>query len=555
MERMWRLILHGPVVDLIALVPVTAIIVLATRLPIVQFRHVRCSFAAPVACAAALWIGPISSIIGVLIASLIDARFSVRDRNARIRALKSGVALAGAGVSAAIIRMAWQALEGPIAPRGHLFLVAWLNAAPVVLAFLGGYAAFSGLLDGTSRGEKRRIGAGSASPQSHRRPRKFVRLRSGVTLLGFVPLFLTVPFATVYGWFALAPLLILLAAEGALIRRAVEFSSLKRQLSVSQAMAHAGLADTATAEPTALLYRFLHLAQHLVHSDRSIVWMIDDETGEIIPAVGLPNMGEFAGLRIRLGEGLIGSAADRTRPLIVSDAARTSRRGEQEPAADSWLLYPIISQQKVLGVAQWTRPASVPFTPEEAARLEGLVPHVGLAVESMRAKNRMRELAATDGLTGLYNHRRTCELLRDEMRRAERYNRPLSVLMLDVDSFKSFNDTHGHQSGDQLLKSIAQILRAGVRTVDRVGRYGGEEFIIVMPETHKDDAFMLAERIRSVVEQQAFVVIDGEEIHRTVSVGVASYPEDGLNPQQVIERADQALYRAKDAGRNRVVWA
>jgi diguanylate cyclase (GGDEF)-like protein len=197
----------------------------------------------------------------------------------------------------------------------------------------------------------------------------------------------------------------------------------------------------------------------------------------------------------------------------------------------------------------------MPFSPEDAAQLEGLVPHVGVAVESLHARNKMRELAATDGLTGLYNHLRICELLRDEMRRAERYNRPLSVLMLDIDSFKSFNDSYGHPAGDQLLRSVAHLLRSGVRTVDKVGRYGGEEFIIIMPETHKDDAFMLAERIRSTVEQKAFIVVAGEEIHRTVSVGVASYPEDGLNPQEVFTRADEALYRAKDSGRNRVVWA
>jgi len=91
--------------------------------------------------------------------------------------------------------------------------------------------------------------------------------------------------------------------------------------------------------------------------------------------------------------------------------------------------------------------------------------------------------------------------------------------------------------------------------VDRLGRYGGEEFIIVMPETHKDDAYQLAERIRSKVEQNAFIVVAGEEIHRTISVGVASFPEDGLNPTEVVSRADEALYRAKDSGRNCVVWA
>jgi diguanylate cyclase (GGDEF)-like protein len=127
--------------------------------------------------------------------------------------------------------------------------------------------------------------------------------------------------------------------------------------------------------------------------------------------------------------------------------------------------------------------------------------------------------------------------------------------MLDVDSFKAFNDTYGHPQGDNLLRSIASILQANVRSVDFLGRYGGEEFLIVLPETAKDDACRLAERIRGAVEEQAFVIVEGEAIRRTVSVGVASYPEDALNAGELVQRADEALYRAKRAGKNRVLWA
>jgi len=529
--------------EIISFVPCVAVILLARRLPVVQIRSVRLHYASVVVCAIVLWIGAVCGALGALAACWIDARIFLHARSSRIAAFKSGISLAVAAAAAAFVQAASVPPPDTSLPAARLCLAAWMSTMPVLLTFLCVYGMAS-LLAGLTR-KRNRL-----------QPRPVpAKIRIGLAISGFVPLALVVPIGVFFGCWAAMPLLGLLVAVGLLIHRAFEIARLRTQLSVSQAMGLASLADAATAEPTALLYRFLHLAQNLVHSERSLVWLVNDATDEIIPAVGLPDMGEFAGLRARLGEGLIGAACDRTRPIIVSDVARTAMSASDEPAADSWLLYPIVSQKRVLGVAQWTRPAGTPFSAEDAEQLEALVPQVGVAVESLRYRNKMRELAATDGLTGLLNHRRIGEMLRDEMRRAERYNRPLSVLMLDVDSFKSFNDAYGHVIGDQLLRSVSQLLQSGVRTVDKVGRYGGEEFIIVMPETHKDDAYLLAERIRTAVEEQAYVVIAGEEIHRTISVGVASYPEDGLNPQEVVERADSALYRAKDAGRNCVVWA
>jgi diguanylate cyclase (GGDEF)-like protein len=224
-------------------------------------------------------------------------------------------------------------------------------------------------------------------------------------------------------------------------------------------------------------------------------------------------------------------------------------------ASGAWLLYPIVVHEWVLGVAQWTRPVHRPFSKADIARLDALVPQAAIALENVRIRAAMQRQAATDGLTGLWNHRKMQEILRDEMRRAARYHRPISILMMDVDSFKTFNDMYGHPQGDELLRQIAAILGTNVRTVDYVGRYGGEEFIVVLPETLKDDACRMAERIRCSVEEQACLIIDGNPIRRTISVGVAAYPEDALNPGELVQRADEALYRAKHAGKNCVIWA
>lgn len=160
-----------------------------------------------------------------------------------------------------------------------------------------------------------------------------------------------------------------------------------------------------------------------------------------------------------------------------------------------------------------------------------------------------RRLANTDGLTGLFNHRHMHERLAQEIERAERYGRPLSVVMGDLDHFKRFNDTHGHPRGDELLILVAQTLRQVSRAADIVARYGGEEFTLILPETPASDAGVLAERARQAIDQ---IEIGGNR-PISISLGVASY-SPGLSQETLIESADAALYAAKHRGRNRVCF-
>lgn len=158
-------------------------------------------------------------------------------------------------------------------------------------------------------------------------------------------------------------------------------------------------------------------------------------------------------------------------------------------------------------------------------------------------------LATQDAMTGLADHSTFQLTLRREFRRAERYARKLSVIMLDVDHFKRFNDQHGHPAGDRVLKKLAQLMREHVRQVDTPCRYGGEEFAIIAPATGKSAAHALAERLRTEVEQ-TFATMGV-----TISLGVASFPIDALDKQDLVEAADQALYRSKREGRNQTTDA
>jgi len=166
------------------------------------------------------------------------------------------------------------------------------------------------------------------------------------------------------------------------------------------------------------------------------------------------------------------------------------------------------------------------------------------------SRTELERLSVTDPLTGLYNRLRMMEVLDNEVRRSRRLRHPFAVLMADLDLFKKYNDAHGHQAGDAVLKRIGAIMREASRDVDFVARYGGEEFLLMMPETEIDAAKKLAERIRRKIADEKLAA--GKI---TLSLGVAAFPLHGDGPEPLIAAADAALYAAKRAGGNRVVAA
>lgn len=172
--------------------------------------------------------------------------------------------------------------------------------------------------------------------------------------------------------------------------------------------------------------------------------------------------------------------------------------------------------------------------------------------ERKRVEQELRRMATTDPLTGLWNRRRFMELSEGELSRLRRYGRPVSVLMLDIDHFKAVNDTNGHAAGDEALCLLADLCRAELRETDHLGRLGGEEFAVLLPETGLDEAADVAERLRQRLAAGAFPLPCGVTLRMTVSIGVASCAEDDTTVDGALGRADRALYRAKNGGRNRV---
>ena len=259
-----------------------------------------------------------------------------------------------------------------------------------------------------------------------------------------------------------------------------------------------------------------------------------------------------------VGEGIAGIVARKAQILTIPDIEQERSLQKLKNGAmyrsSSFVSLPIIIRRKVVGVLNVSeKTTGTNFTAEDAELLDTFLNQATTAIENAILYHNMEQLAVTDGLTMVYNHRYFQERLEKEVRRAERYSLSLTLMMLDVDYFKKYNDTYGHPKGDVVLKEITDILRENVRDFDVIARYGGEEFAVILPNTGKK-AQDVAERMRMAVAATDFPVNkDGKVERKTISIGVATYPTDAEDDLQLIDRADEALYIAKESGRNLVI--
>jgi len=214
---------------------------------------------------------------------------------------------------------------------------------------------------------------------------------------------------------------------------------------------------------------------------------------------------------------------------------------------------PLKLEDEIIGIMNLAsrRPRKIEF--EDLRLLSMIGNHLTLVLDKIRLYEEANRLAITDGLTGIYNSRHFYNVLDGEVARTDRYGTPFSLIIFDVDDFKVCNDSYGHQAGDDILQGVASIMSSMARRVDTVARYGGEEFVILLPNTEKDEAIVLAERIREAVEGQVFrspFIKEGYKV--TISGGIATYPIDGSDSKSIMYAADQALYKAKEGGKNRI---
>lgn len=229
--------------------------------------------------------------------------------------------------------------------------------------------------------------------------------------------------------------------------------------------------------------------------------------------------------------------------------------GEPAPSAvDFDLLAPMVFSQETLGVIGLSCPARP--SDESRAALRLIAQAGAQAIHSAAAYAQMKTTADVDGLTGVYNKRHVTRMLSEAVLEAQERAAPLSVFLFDVDNFKVYNDVNGHVAGDQLLKELARLVRDNTRSGNVFGRFGGEEFLLVLPDTPLGPALVLAEKLRALIESHAFPNRERQPLgFVSVSGGVAEYPNDALDGTRLVGAADQALYVAKGHGRNRVLAA
>jgi len=288
----------------------------------------------------------------------------------------------------------------------------------------------------------------------------------------------------------------------------------------------------------------------------------DSNTGKVTGASGAAQPDDpDAGFVFPVDSGgLYAFTFQKRKSLIIGDYQqykdRYFRFFPQEKRSESirsLAVYPIIDdEQRCRGLYSLESDQPDIFTEDTQQILTTLVENASVAFVRAMLYHKMELLATTDGLTGLNNHRTFQELLGQEIERSRRYNRPIALLLMDIDHFKTFNDTYGHPVGDLVLKEIAACIRRSIRLNDIPARYGGEEFVVIIPETNERGSMVTAERIRSTIEQHTIVSLD-KELKVTVSIGCSAFPENAPSQQALIDTADKALYMAKKSGRNRVI--
>ncbi len=262
-------------------------------------------------------------------------------------------------------------------------------------------------------------------------------------------------------------------------------------------------------------------------------------------------------VRITPGRGVIGSVYSSRTPLWVPDVSQRPDLHARRPRyrTNSFVAVPVTAGAEVLGVVCVTdRLDNLAFTKEDLLTLRTLAAPASLALDRERAKRRAEafaQAAVIDPVSGLFNRRYFHERLEDELHRAQRHKTPVALMMIDIDDFKAVNDQFGHLAGDEVIRSVSDILRRSVRRFDLCARFGGEEFSIVMPGSGPEHAAVVAERIRQRIEE--FRLEEPALVHLRVTVSIGLSVSYELSPRELIGRADRALYSAKRGGKNRVV--
>ena len=301
------------------------------------------------------------------------------------------------------------------------------------------------------------------------------------------------------------------------------------------------------------------IAAHFKPDTWSLI-MLDEDTQELYYTVAIGKECESVNaLRLTTGESLARWVVDHGKPLVIADVNQDQRINDsskngftREPF--SVVCMPVRAGGKVLGLMELVNGDMNIYSRGEML-LESLADYAAIAIENARAVQRIQELSITDDCTGVYNSRHMFTVLAEEVRRSERFGYEFSVLFVDIDHFKRINDEHGHLIGSKLLGQFGRCMRKNLRLVDAAFRYGGDEFAVLLPQTGKDAALHVAQRLTNTFRSMQWLTDEGLSLTIRVSIGIATYPLDGDTSHAIVQAADDLMYQVKGAGRDGIAVA
>jgi len=332
---------------------------------------------------------------------------------------------------------------------------------------------------------------------------------------------------------------------------------LERRNEEIETLVEIGKALTSTVDLREVLSIIMEKVSMLLQPKTWSLLLLDEETDELTFEIAVsPAANRLKGVRLQKGEGIAGWVAMHGEPLLIPNVTEDDRFASKIDEAMSFstrsiICVPLKSKNRVLGVIELVnRLSEAQFSEADIKILCTIADYAAIAIENARYFEQIRQLVITDDLTGLYNSRYLLDFLDYELERARRYETPLSLVFIDLDYFKDVNDAYGHLVGSRLLTECGKFIHKYIRKADVAVRYGGDEFVLVLPNTPKDGACTFALNLRRLIKDHYFLADEGYRIRLTASFGLATYPTDAQSKLALIRMADQAMYRVKDSTRD-----
>jgi diguanylate cyclase (GGDEF)-like protein/PAS domain S-box-containing protein len=327
----------------------------------------------------------------------------------------------------------------------------------------------------------------------------------------------------------------------------------QRRADTSESLRKAGAAVVETLETEETVARILEQLKQVIPYDTASVQLLNGNELEIVGGSGFADPKAVIGIRFAIpGNNPNTVVLETGKPYLLQEVGSVYSEFNKPPHdhIQSWLGVPLIAQDKVIGLLAIDSVVKNHFTNEDISVAATFANQVSVALENARIFKETQDQALTDQLTGVYNRRGLFDLAKSDFLKSLSSGHALSGIMIDIDHFKTINDTYGHSIGDQVLREIAKRCKKCVRGLDYVGRYGGEEFLIILPETNIKTSIMVAERLRKIIADKPIIIGEDLELNVTASLGVAQRDENTTTLDMLIKRADQAMYVAKHKGRN-----